>query len=260
MVFGEVLSMILPLSQLMRRAIEQTLEDRIAIAFSGGLDSSIIASIAKKDSEVELFSAGVVGCEDLPASEKVAFELGLPLVEVIMDEGKVMDAYRKCHSILKLDLLKLDILVPVYCVAEAASKKGHKIMLFGSGAEELFVGYERYFKYEGNDLDSVLREEYRTLIHRDIGWVKRICRHFCIDARFPFYDKELSQAVFAIPLKERMHDRELKKIVLREVGKMLGAPPTALKRKKKAMQYGTGVHKIIIKHADEINREFPPAD
>jgi asparagine synthase (glutamine-hydrolysing) len=84
-----------------------------------------------------------------------------------------------------------------------------------------------------------------------------ICRHFDIEARFPFYDKELAAAVFAIPLEERMHDRELKKIVLREAGKMLGAPQAALKRKKKAMQYGSGVHKIIMKRADEINRLYP---
>jgi asparagine synthase (glutamine-hydrolysing) len=249
--------MIIPLSQLMSRAIEQTLEDKVAIAFSGGLDSSIIASIAKKNSQVELFVTGIEGSEDMVASDQVAKELKLQLSKIPLDEEKILDAYKKCYSMLKLGLPTLEILVPVYCVAEAAAKKGHKVMLFGSGAEELFVGYERYFTYEGKDLDSVLKEEFRTLVHRDIAWVKRICRSFSIEARFPFYDKELADAVFAIPLEDRMHDRTLKKIVLREMGKTLGAPETALKRRKKAMQYGSGVHKIIIKHANEINREYP---
>jgi hypothetical protein len=30
-----------------------------------------------------------------------------------------------------------------------------------------------------------------------------------------------------------------------------------LKRKKKAMQYGSGIHKVLIRKADEINRTYP---
>jgi asparagine synthase (glutamine-hydrolysing) len=251
--------MILPLSKLLTRAVEQTLEDRIAIAFSGGLDSTLIAAVAKKHASVELFTAGVKQCEDIIASEKAAEALGLPLSVIELDDASILDAYGKCHSLLKLDLLKLEIMVPVYRVAEAAAKKGHKVLLFGSGAEELFVGYERYYLYqqEGKDLDAILKEEFRTLPQRDIGWVKKICYHFGIEARFPFYEKQLADAVFAIPLKERMHERVLKKGILREAGKMLGVPEQVLKRKKRAMQYGSGIHKIIMKKADEINRMYP---
>ncbi len=251
----------IPLSLLISRAIERTLEDKVAIAFSGGLDSAIIATVAKRHSIVELFTAGAAGCDDIPSAREAALSLSLPLCEVMLDEKGIMEAYGKCHSMLKLDLLKTEILVPVYAVAHAAAKKGHRVMLFGSGAEELFVGYKKYFDYrsEGKDLDAILKEEYKTLSQRDISYVKRVCRDAGIEARFPFYDRELSEAVFAIPLEERMHDQNLKKTVLREAGRMLGAPESALKRKKKAMQYGAGVHKIIMNHADEINRNYPPA-
>ncbi len=52
-----------------------------------------------------------------------------------------------------------------------------------------------------------------------------------------------------------MEDAELKKGLLREAGKLLGMPDSALKRKKRAMQYGSGVHKILLRHADEINKQ-----
>jgi len=158
-----------------------------------------------------------------------------------------------------MDLLKLEILIPVYCVAEAAAKKGYKVMLFGTGVEELFVGYERYYLYkeEGKELDAILKEEFRTLPQREISWIKKICRKFGIEARFPFYDRQLADMMFSIPLEERMYDRELKKGILREAAKMLGVPELVLKRKKKAMQYGSGVHKIFMRHADEINRLYP---
>jgi len=251
--------MILQLSELISRAVEQTLEERIAISFSGGVDSTVIAAVAKKHANVELFTAGAEGSQDLICAEKVAGELGLPLNRVLIDEKCAMDAYAKCHSMLKLDLLKLGILVPVHCVAQAAARKGHSVILFGSGAEELFVGYERYYLYkeEGKDLDSLLKEEFRTLPQRDIGWMKKVCRSCGLEARFPFYNKELARLMFSVPLQERMDDRNLKKGVLREAAKVLGTPRTSFMRRKKAMQYGSGVHKILMRRAEEINRAYP---
>jgi asparagine synthase (glutamine-hydrolysing) len=228
------------------------------VAFSGGVDYTTIATIARKHATVELFFAGTAGSEDLEYAEKVAASLCLPLHRIILDQQGILDAYAQCHSLLPLDLLKLEILVPVYHVAEAAAKKGHKVLLFGSGAEELFVGYERYYNYrtEGKDLDALLKEEFRTLPQRDIGWVKKVCRKFGIEARFPFYVPELAQFMFSIPLEERMDERTLKKGILREAAKLLGAPELAVRRKKKAMQYGSGVHRILMSHSDAINRDF----
>lgn len=251
--------MILRLSELISRAVEQTLEDKVAISFSGGLDSTVIAAVAKKHVEVELFTAGTVGSEDMEYAEKVSSEMGLALQKISIDEDNAIEIYGKIHSILPMDFLKLEILVPVYCVAREAAKAGHKTILFGSAAEELFVGYERYYNYqnEGKDVDSILREEYRTLPQRDLAWVKKICRYFDLDARFPLYNKELAELMFSVPIEERMDDRELKKSSLREAGKIIGAPETVLKRKKKAMQYGSGIHKMLMRHVNEINRIYP---
>lgn len=251
--------MILQLSDLISSSIQETLEEKVAVAFSGGLDSTVIATIAKRYANVELFTAGVEGSSDLEYAEKAAEKLGLPLRKIIIDEKKAMEAYGKIYKFLPLGFLKVEILVPVHIIAEEASSKGHNVVLFGSGAEELFVGYERYYVYleEGKDLDEILRDEFRTLPQRDIGWVKKVCRKFDIEARFPFYNKKIAAMIFSVPLEERMEDRELKKSILREAGKIIGIPEIVLKRRKKAMQYGTGVHKMLMKKVDEINSSYP---
>lgn len=253
--------MILPLSNLISRAIEQALEDDVAIAFSGGLDSAVLAATAKKHAKVGLFACGAEGSEDLECAERVSGELGLPLHRIVIDDRMAMEAYAKIYSALPLGLPKIEILVPVYHAARAASKEGHDTMLFGSAAEELFAGYERYYIYrdEGKDVDSILREEFRTLPQRDMAFMKRVCRMFSVDARFPFHDKELANLMFSVPIEERMDDRVLKKGILREAAKLLGVPDSAIKRKKKAMQYGSGMHKMLLRHSDEINRLFPPS-
>ncbi len=251
--------MILQLSELISRAVEQNLEDKIAVSFSGGLDSTVIAAIAKKHAQVELFTAGVEGSEDLEYAERAASDLGLPLYKSIICEDAAMETYGRIHSMLPMDFLKLEILVPVYKVAAAAAERGHQAILFGSAAEELFVGYERYYVYrdEGKDVDGILREEFRTLPQRDLSYVKKVCRGFELDARFPLYNRNLADLMFSVPIEERMDDRELKKSALREAGKILGAPEIVLKRKKKAMQYGSGIHKMLMRRVDEINRVYP---
>ena len=242
------------LSKLIESAIEETLEDSVAISFSGGLDSTTIATVAKKHAKIDLYSVGTDKSSDLDFSRKIAQEIKLQLNEIVVDEKELVEAYLACYKIVPLDFLKLEILVPVYLVAKAASKK-HSVLLFGSGAEELFVGYKKYFDYlkEGKDVETILKEEFKTLVDRDINYVKKICRKFSIEARFPFYNKKLADFVFTIPLEDKMADPDLKKCILREAAKMLGVSELAIKRKKLAMQYGSGIHKLLLKHSKEFD-------
>ena len=241
--------MIPELSSLLRDSVLNTLEDRVAVSFSGGLDSTLLAKIANEKAEIELFTAGIEGAPDIAYAEKIAGELGLPIVKCIMEKEEIIETYHKCYKISPEDFLKVELLVPIYRIADEAKKRGHKTLLIGAGAEELFVGYERYYTYmkEGRDLDSILKDEFRTLNQREINWISKICRNFDIEARYPFHNKKLADFVFEVPLEIRVEEYELKKGVLREAASFLGVPETAVKRKKKALQYGSGIHNILLK-------------
>lgn len=247
--------MILKLAEILEKSTEECLEEKIAIGFSGGLDSTILAAIAKKTSSVFLFSAGTKKSEDLLYAEKAAKELGLDLEKIILDEEKTLEIYKKIHSFYPAGLLKIEIGVPIFAVCKAAKEKNLSAILFGSGAEELFVGYERYYTYleEGRNLDEILQEEFNTLKNRDIAMIKKIAYKCGTEARFPFYNKALAKLVFQIPLNERIKERELKKGIEREMAEFIKIPEFVLKRKKKAIQYGSGVHKIILKNQKELN-------
>jgi asparagine synthase (glutamine-hydrolysing) len=241
------------LAQEIERSVQECLEDRVGIAFSGGLDSATIAQIAKESADVDLLSVGVEGSEDILYSEIVARELGLPLHKRVLSKEEVVDCYSKAMEILNADFLKVEIMAPVYVIAQEARARGIEVVLFGSASEELFVGYERYYTYwnEGKDLDCIMREEFNTLKNRDIGMIKKVMKKHGVEARFPFYNRKLADCVFSTPLAVRMEDRELKKGVLREAAHFLGVPETAVKRKKKALQYGSGVHKILVREVGE---------
>jgi asparagine synthase (glutamine-hydrolysing) len=251
--------MIPELADLIKNSTLQTLEDRVSISFSGGVDSALIATIASRHAETELFSAGVVNSPDLEYSERAAEILDLNLERVVLDEEEILAAYGKCYKLVPNSLLKVELLIPIYKAAERAAEKGHETMLFGAGAEELFVGYERYYAYleEGKDLDKILRNEFDTLQKREIAWIKKVCRKFSIEARFPFYNRSLAGFVFSVPLEKRAENRELKKGILREAATLLRVPSVSVKRKKQAMQYGSKIHNILLRHSGELANLYP---
>ncbi len=239
------------IAKLLKKSVESMLEDKVGVAFSGGIDSTTLAHIAKKHSEIILFTAGREESEDMRFAEIISKEMALPLEKLILADEEIPKTYKRCEKIMNGngDFLKLELLVPFYEIGKKANELGIEVMLVGAGSEELFVGYNRYYTYheEGKDLDAILKEEFRTLKNREMYMIKKVLRHFDVEARFPFYDKKLAEEVFSVPLEERMENRELKKGILRETARLLGVPETAIKRKKRALQYGTGIHKILIK-------------
>jgi len=185
--------MIVELKKTIEESIIQSLDDVVGIAFSGGVDSSLLATVAKQHCQVELATAGTSNAQDLYYAEIVAKELGLPWKKIVLDEQKTLEYYEKVYRVFPHGFLKVEIGVPLYAICEYFAKKGIKVVLFGSGTEELFVGYERYYRYyeEGKDLDKILREEFATLKDRDIAMIKKIAYHLGLEARFPFYNKSI---------------------------------------------------------------------
>ncbi len=252
------MSVFVELSEVLRRSIEESCEENTAVAFSGGIDSTTIATVAKKVCNVFLHSVGTLGSQDLECAEMVAKKLSLPLQKHVVDEKEILSLYEKVYSVVPLNPFKIDILIPVYKALECSHED---VVLFGSGSEELFIGYDRHYRFldEGRDLDPILRMEFENLNKKggDIWAIKQIAKKLKKNVAFPFYNKKIADIVFSIPLKERAEDRKLKKGVLREAAALLKVPKEALLRRKKSMQYGSGVHKIVEKHKKELEGKFP---
>ncbi|MGB9719788.1 MAG: asparagine synthase C-terminal domain-containing protein [Candidatus Anstonellales archaeon] len=252
------MSILIQLSESIKKSIEESCEENTAVAFSGGIDSTTIATVAKNVCNVFLHSVGTIGSQDLEYAEMVAKKLSIPIQKHVVEENEVLSLYEKVYSIVPFNPFKIDILIPVYKVLECSNED---VILFGSGSEELFIGYDRYYRFldEGKDLDSILKKEFTGLNEKggDVWAIKQIAKKLKKKVAFPFYSRKIADIVFSIPVKERAEDRELKKGVLREAAALLKVPKEALLRRKKSMQYGSGVHKIIEKHKKELEEKFP---
>lgn len=244
------------LADLFTESVHKSCQGEVAILFSGGLDSSAIAAVAKRFTNPLLVTAGVEGSSDLLAAKKIAAELNLPHKEVVLSEEEIIKVYKKCYKIKKGDLLKVELMVPVFSCCREAARAGKWRILTGSGAEELFIGYDRYFKYKGKKLEKLLAKELQNLPLGDCEAQDLVAKNFGMRTAFPFLYPQFVQEVLATPLSEKLGTRDDKKPLLRKIAAQLGVPQDAIDRKKKAMQYGSGVHKILLRNIKAIEEEL----
>ena len=249
--------MVSRLAELFVEGVKNTAQGEIAILYSGGLDSTAIARVAKQfTTKPLLVTAGMPGSQDLEAARKIAKELDLPHKEVVLSEEEIVKVYKKCYKIRKGDLLHVELMVPVFSCCREAARAGKWKILSGSGAEELFIGYDRYFKYKGKVLEKLLLKELQALPTGDCEAQDLVAKNFGIRVAFPFLYQPFVEEVLAQPLSERLGTRESKKPLLRKIAAELGVPQDSIDRRKKAMQYGSGVHKILVKRIKEIEEEL----
>jgi len=238
------------LSELFVNAVKHCCSGETAILFSGGVDSSLIATVAKQFCSPLLVTAGLEGSSDLEAASAVAAELGLEHIKVVMDEKEMIRVYNKWYRLSRGGQLnKIELMVPVFACCQQAAKRGKWNVLLGSGAEELFVGYDRYFDYlqQKKDLKKILGEELLKLPTGDCAATDMVARSFGMTAKYPFLNRHFANEVLALPMRERVGTREKKKPLLRKIAAELGVPTLAVERRKIAMQYGSGVHKVLMR-------------
>ena len=131
---------------------------------SGGLDSSIIAAIAKQHmSTLHTFSVGIAGSRDLEAARRVARHIGSTHHEYIYRADEVISSLPEI--IYQLESFDQDLVrsaIPTWFCARMASDRV-KVILTGEGADELFAGYT-YHKTIRED--AALHQELRRSVTR----------------------------------------------------------------------------------------------
>lgn len=224
------------------------------ILFSGGVDSSLIAALCKK--EQANFICYTVGFqdkltkepEDIAEAKQVAKKLGFNLKYKIYDLKEAKEVITNTVEILKkvnkIDPVNVGVGVVVLAAITLAKKQGIDYFMSGLGSEELFAGYERHSKVV--DVNEECWHGLREIWGRDLVRDFYLAKALNVKIKTPFLDEELIKFAMSLPGEWKLDEKE-KKIILREVAQeLLGEFAW---RKKKAAQYGSGFDKAMIKLA-----------
>jgi asparagine synthase (glutamine-hydrolysing) len=143
----------------LRAAVHRQLVSDVPIGafLSGGLDSSAVVAFARERvPELRCFTIETTGAhdpgavDDLPYARQVATHLGVALDVVTIDAARMAADLQQMVEQLDEPLADPAALNVLY-ISELARQQGIKVLLSGTGGDDLFTGYRRHLalRYEG---------------------------------------------------------------------------------------------------------------
>ncbi|WHP70459.1 asparagine synthase-related protein [Phaeobacter inhibens] len=129
------------------------------LAVSSGVDSLALATVASQELDVKLdayFLYSDKQSSEADLVERNMRKLGHNLCRIEVSDPEVVDAMSFCIRNLGDPLGDMSV-VPTHILSSEMAKDGVRIAFGGDGADELFFGYNRYWKilamaFENNDL------------------------------------------------------------------------------------------------------------
>lgn len=227
--------------------------DHVALLFSAGVDSTLIAILLKKlNVNTTLYTIGTENSQDLKFSKKVAKDIDMPLKTWIINQEIIEKQLEDTiNTIEDTNLMKIGVGMTIKLTSQLASKDNQKVILSGQGADELFCGYNRYKnKYDTPaELLDELTHDLNNMYHVNLERDDKATMSNSIELRVPFLDRNVIETAVKTPIKYMLHSNEdkIRKHILREVAYEMSVPEYIAFRPKKAAQYGTGIDKIIKK-------------
>ncbi|KAH3900927.1 probable Asparagine synthetase [glutamine-hydrolyzing] 2 [Saccharomycodes ludwigii] len=243
--------------KLIRTTLEKAVRKRLmaevpyGVLLSGGLDSSLIASIAARETanadtnpddeivggkrlagvddqghlhtsgfaKLHSFAIGLPNAPDLKAARKVAKFINSIHHEHTFSVQEGLDALDDViYHLETYDVTTIRASTPMFLLSRKIKAQGVKMVLSGEGSDEIFGGY-LYFAQAPNaaefHTESVKR--VKNLHLSDCLRANKSTLAWGLEARVPFLDKEFLQVCMNIDPKEKMITKDrIEKYILRK--------------------------------------------
>jgi asparagine synthase (glutamine-hydrolysing) len=239
-----------------RWAVEAALadvdDDGLAVAFSGGVDSAVVASGV----DAPLYVVGFPDSHDLEAARDAARRMDRDLR---VRELSPADVERAVPAVARAtgrsNAMDVNIALPLYLAGEAAAADGFDRLAVGQGADELFGGYAKVAnapedpRVEAESVCGARREVLATLpdqLERDV----LALRAAGVEPVAPLLDDRVVAGALRLPGDLLVDDRGERKVALRRAARVLVSDPIAF-REKKAVQYGS----LVSRELDRLARQ-----
>ncbi|WP_276301042.1 asparagine synthase C-terminal domain-containing protein [Halorussus lipolyticus] len=226
----------------------------LAVAFSGGVDSAVVASAF----DAPLYVVGFPESHDVASARRSARLMGreddLEVVELSPSDLE-RAVPRVAQATGRTNAMDVQISLPLFLAAERAAADGFDRLAVGQGADELFGGYAKVARapedprVEAETVRGAVREVMGTLpdqLERDV----LALRGAGVEPVAPLLDDRVVRAALRLPGDLLVDSRGERKKALRLAGREFVPDPVAF-REKKAVQYGS----LVARELDRLARQ-----
>lgn len=236
------------------------------VLLSGGLDSSLVASIMARHCTMRIesggkepahwpalhsFSTGLAGSPDLKAAKEVAKYLKTIHHEFVFTIDEALDALPEVvYHLETFDVTTIRAGTPMFLMARRIKATGVKMVLSGEGADEIFGGY-LYF-HKAPNAKEFHEENVRKIsqLHLyDCLRANKAMMAWGVEARVPFLDRRFMETAMSFNTQQKMckddaGQKRVEKWVLRKAFDLPGdqayLPEKVLWRQKEQFSDGVG--------------------
>jgi asparagine synthase (glutamine-hydrolysing) len=243
------------------RAVSETMGDSILL--SGGLDTSIVAAVAKSILQINTeFKAVTVILRDAPSpdlgfSKMISSYLNIPQQIEFVDVSQIERELSDVVSVLRsFDPMEIRNSVVSYIGMKKAKSQGCSKIMTGDASDELFGGYSFVFKQSEGKAREILSHLWEVMHFSSIP----LARSLGIEARLPFLHTAVKEfAMHEIGFQHlvgKHGDEVFGKYILRAAFEDL-LPCEITWRTKTPIEYGSGTTILPKLYSQRIkNSEF----
>ena len=227
--------------------------NKIGLAFSGGIDSTLLAMICKNmNIDTTLLTVGFADSNDIEFSKSISHKINMNHKILEINKDNFTAASKKIRSEISCrNSSHIENCIAFSYIAELATKNGMHVVLTANGFDELFCGYNnfRYIFNQGNDIINKTIESKILNELELINEIKQVADKYHVSILQPFLSDGFISVAMKFPIYNKIvsSDDVLRKHIIRKIALSFGLPSEVIIRRKKAFQYGSLIHKYYKK-------------
>jgi asparagine synthase (glutamine-hydrolysing) len=199
--------------------------------------------------QITLLTVGFANSPDITFSKVIAERMGIRhSIEEICENDFFAELTHITSLVSCKNTSHLENCLAFRYIAKVGKRSGIAKILSANGFDELFCGYDSYRSiYELGGEEAIVKE-IGIKIARELELVKEIravTSELGVKIEQPFLSPEFVSFAQSIPIQEKITGSNdlVRKHILRKVAIDVGVPIEAALKRKKALQYGTYIHK-----------------
>jgi len=237
-----------------KNSISETVKvKKIGIAFSGGVDSTLISKICSDmNYDITLLTIGFPESHDILFAKEVNEYLKYSHHILEIDSEPFQSVSSKINQTIKTDNLSWnENSIAFYYVSKLAQSLDLDTVITANGIDELFCGYNAYREaFSGGE--SKINEVMVAKLDNELKMMKTvnlIASEFGVKILQPLLSPKFIEFAKTVPVSEKIRDSDdlFRKHIIRKLASEVNVPELSYTKRKKALQYGSKIHKALLK-------------